>query len=107
MLLERKAAIQANGTISKLQFLRNFRDRKSIYLKTAPEETLQDGDREAFLLAPRNVAEAQAETPGVADQSEIAGERLPGKPTIDETPTAVTLLSVLDTVGLTLEFKSA
>jgi DNA-binding phage protein len=79
----------------------------ALYLKTALEETLQDGDREAFLLALRNVAEAQAETPGVADQSEVADERLPGKPTVDEAPTVATLLSVLDTAGLRLEFKSA
>lgn len=79
----------------------------ALYLKTALEETLQDGDREAFLLALRNVAEAQAATTNVANQPEIADEHLPGKSAVDGTPTVATLLSVLDTVGLTLEFKSA
>ncbi|NJL49967.1 MAG: transcriptional regulator [Leptolyngbyaceae cyanobacterium SM2_5_2] len=79
----------------------------ALYLKTALEETLQDGDREAFLLALRNVAEAQAATPSDADQTEIAGKCLPDQPTVDKTPTVETLLSVLDIVGLRLEFKSA
>jgi DNA-binding phage protein len=73
----------------------------ALYLKTALEETLLDGDREAFLLALRNVAEAQAATASVADPTEMADEPLPGKPTVEM------LLSVLDRVGLTMEFKSA
>ena len=79
----------------------------ALYLKTALEETLLDGDREAFLLALRDVAEAQAATARVADPTEIADEPLPGKPTVDGTPTVEMLLSVLDRVGLTMEFKSA
>ncbi len=79
----------------------------ALYLKTALEETLHDGDREAFLLALRHVAEAQTATASVADQTEITDEPLQGKPTVDGTPTVETLLSVLAMVGLTMEFKSA
>ena len=79
----------------------------ALYLKTALEETLLDGDREAFLLALRNVAEAQAATVSVADSTKIADEPLPAKPMVDGTPTVEMLLSVLDRVGLTMEFKSA
>jgi DNA-binding phage protein len=82
-------------------------DYAALYLKTALDETLKDGAKEAFLLAVQDVAEAQAATPGVADQPKIADEPLPGKPTVEGTPTVATLLSVLDSVGLTMEFKSA
>ena len=82
-------------------------DYAALYLKTALDETLKDGDKEAFLLAVKDVAEAQAATVSAADPTEVADEPLPGKPTVDGTPTVETLLSVLDRVGLTMEFKSA
>jgi len=82
-------------------------DYAALYLKTALDETLKDGDKEAFLMAVKDVAEAQAAIPGGADHPKIAGEPLPGKPTVEGTPTVATLLSVLDSVGLTMDFKSA
>lgn len=82
-------------------------DYAALYLKTALDETLKDGDKEAFLLAVKDVAEAQAATVSIADPTKIVDTPLPGKPTVDGTPTVETLLSVLDRVGLTMEFKSA
>ncbi|MBD2429204.1 transcriptional regulator [Phormidium sp. FACHB-1136] len=82
-------------------------DYAALYLKTALDETLKDGDKEAFLLAVKDVADAQAATVSIADQAEIVDELLPGKATVDGTPTVEMLLSVLDRVGLTMEFKSA
>jgi DNA-binding phage protein len=77
------------------------------YLKASLEATLEDGDRESFLLAVRNVAAAQASTQTVTDPSEFADIGLQEQFKDTETLTVETLLSVLDTVGLTLEFKPA
>ena len=75
------------------------------YLKAAFDETLHDGDMDAFLLALRNVVEASGNISAVANQSGITRQHLhkllsgKGNPTLD------TLTSVLKSVGISLSFE--
>jgi len=73
------------------------------YLKA----TLEDGDRAAFVLALSNVAEAQEKSRNAANEANgVHEERLAEAKQINGL-SVETLLAVLDTVGLKLEFKSA
>ncbi|NJL49498.1 MAG: transcriptional regulator [Leptolyngbyaceae cyanobacterium SM2_5_2] len=77
-------------------------DYAALYLKASLEETLQDGDTAAFMLALRDVVEARRGTEANLDDLRQALD-LDG----EEAPTLSTLISVLSAVGLTLEFKAA
>ena len=68
-------------------------DYAALYLKTALDETLKDGDREAFVLALRNVVEARQVT-------QESSADAPSKP-------LQRVLAVLSAVGLTIDFKPA
>ncbi|MEM9272616.1 MAG: transcriptional regulator [Cyanobacteria bacterium P01_F01_bin.143] len=77
----------------------------AMYLKAALDETLADGDMEAFLLALKNVVEAKGSKQSIAEESNISRQHLQrllggnGNPTLD------TLTSVLQSVGLSIDFK--
>jgi len=77
-------------------------DYAALYLKASLEETLQDGDTAAFMLALRDVVEARRGTEDSLDDLKRALDL-----DREETPTLSTLISVLSAVGLTLEFKAA
>lgn len=71
----------------------------SQYLKAAFDETLEDGNMEAFLLALNNVIEAKEGT------SQVAKEELKRLLREEESPNLMTLTSILKAVGLTIDFK--
>ena len=75
------------------------------YLKAAWEETLTDGNTKAFLLALKNVVAAQGSIPEVASESEISRQHLDQILSDEDNPTLETLTSVLQAVGLTIDFK--
>lgn len=82
-------------------------DYAAHYLKAALEETLKDGDRAAFLLALSSVAEVQAMARTAANDAKRVhgGQRAEAKQI--NSLSVETLLAVLDTVSLKMEFKSA
>ena len=75
------------------------------YLKAALDETMSDGNTEAFLLALRNVVEAKGSTQKIASESNISRQHLYRLLSGDGNPTLETLTSVLQAVGLTIDFK--
>lgn len=79
----------------------------ALYLKAALEATLEDGDREAFVLALSNVAEAQEMARTTANGASGAHEGRQTEAKQINSLSVETLLSVLDTVGLKMEFRSA
>ena len=80
-------------------------DYAALYLKTALDETLKDGDREAFVLALRNVVEARQVTQeSSADAPSKPLQRVLAE---GENPTLETFMAVLSAVGLTIDFKPA
>ncbi len=75
------------------------------YLKAALDETLSDGNTEAFLLALKNVVEAKGSTQTIANESNISRQHLYRILSGEGNPTLDTLSSVLQAVGLTIDFK--
>ena len=78
-------------------------DYAALYLKTALDETLKDGDKEAFLLAVRDVVEARQP----AQESGSTSDHLGQVTAQEDLLTLDTLVSVLSGVGITIEFKTA
>ncbi|MFQ4138844.1 DNA-binding protein [Nodosilinea sp. PGN35] len=80
-------------------------DYAALYLKTALDETMKDGDREAFVLALKNVVEARQ----VMQESSVDASSKPLQQVLTEgeNPTLETLVAVLSSVGLTIDFKPA
>ena len=93
----------------RTDLLKRLRDSQyaATYLKAALDETLSDGNTEAFLLALKNVVEAKSSTQAVANQSNISRQHLYRMLSGDGNPTLDTLTSVLQAVGLTIDFKPA
>ncbi|MBW4535174.1 MAG: helix-turn-helix domain-containing protein [Pleurocapsa minor HA4230-MV1] len=77
----------------------------AVYLKAALDETLLDGNTEAFLLALKNVVEAKGSTQAIANESKISRQHLYRILSGDGNPTLDTLTSILQAVGLTIDFK--
>ena len=77
----------------------------SQYLKAALDETLQDGNMEAFLLALRNLVDATGPVQKVASESDLSRQHLHHLLSGKGNPTIETLASVLQAVGLTIDFK--
>ena len=77
------------------------------YLKAALDETLSDGNTEAFLLALKNVVEANGSTGAIASESNVSRQHLYRMLNGNGNPTLDTLTSVLQAVGLTIDFKPA
>ena len=77
----------------------------SQYLKAALDETIQDGNMEAFLLALRNIVDATAPVQKVTTDTEVSRQHLHRLLSGKGNPTIETLASVLQAVGLTIDFK--
>lgn len=76
----------------------------ALYLKTALDEALDDGDIEAFLLALKNIVAAKGPVQEAGSQTEFNPHlhqflSEPGNPRLE------TLASVLSYVGLTIDFR--
>ena len=79
----------------------------SEYLKAALEETTEDGNMEAFLLALKNVVEANGSKQEIANNAGITRQHLYKLLSSDGNPTITTLTAVLSAVGLSIDFKPA
>jgi probable addiction module antidote protein len=79
----------------------------SKYLKAALDETLEDGDMDAFLLALKNVVEASGSIGKTARKTKITRQHLYKILSGEGNPTLDTLASVLSSVGLSLNFSPA
>ncbi|MEO0985619.1 MAG: helix-turn-helix domain-containing protein [Cyanobacteria bacterium J06639_14] len=77
----------------------------SHYLKAALDETLEDGNMEAFLLALKNIVDAKGPVQEVAQDADISRQHLHRLLSGNGNPTLETLASVLDAVGLTIDFR--
>ena len=77
----------------------------SQYLKVALEETLENGNMEAFLLALKNIVDATGPVQQVAGKAHISRQHLHRLLSGKGNPTIETLASVLRAVGLTIDFK--
>lgn len=80
-------------------------DYAALYLKACLEETFQDGDTAAFMLALRDVVEARRGTEANLNEADDLKQSLDLDK--EEALTLSTLISVLSAVGLTLEVKAA
>jgi len=76
-------------------------DYAAKYLKASFEE----GDEAGFLLALRNVVEAHSGISKVARESKVTRQHLHRVLTEEGNPTLSTLKSILEAVGLTLDFS--
>ena len=77
----------------------------SKYLKAALDETLVDGDMDAFLLALKNVIEASGTIGKTAHKTKISRQHLYKILSGEGNPTLKTLTSVLSSVGLSINFS--
>lgn len=77
----------------------------SHYLKAALDETLEDGNMEAFLLALKNIVDAKGRVQEVASSADISRQHLHRLLSGIGNPTLETLASVLRAVGLTIDFR--
>jgi probable addiction module antidote protein len=75
------------------------------YLKTAFDETLADGNKTAFLLALKNVVNATGTMQTMANEAKISRQHLYRMLSEEGNPTLETLTSVLQAVGMTIDFK--
>ena len=77
----------------------------ALYLKAALDETLEDGNMGAFLLALKNLVDAKGPVQEVASHADISRQHLHRLLSGNGNPTLETLASVLHAVGLTIDFK--
>ncbi|MEM9806929.1 MAG: transcriptional regulator [Cyanobacteria bacterium P01_D01_bin.56] len=77
----------------------------SQYLKVALDETLKDGNMEAFLLALKNVVDAAGAVKAVAEDADISRQHLHRLLSGNGNPTLETTVSILNAVGLTIDIK--
>ncbi|MGB7413444.1 MAG: helix-turn-helix domain-containing protein [Thermosynechococcaceae cyanobacterium] len=82
-------------------------DYAATYLKVALDETLVDGDTEAFLLALKNVVDARGKVKDVANEADITRQHLYRLLSGNGNPTLETMAAVLKAVGLSIDFKPA
>lgn len=77
----------------------------SQYLKVALDETLEDGNMEAFLLALKNVVDAAGAVKAIAEDADISRQHLHRLLNGNGNPTLETTISILNAVGLTIDIK--
>lgn len=75
------------------------------YLKAAWDETVADGNKSAFLLALKNVVDATGAMQTVANEARVSRQHLYRMLSEEGNPTLETLTSVLQVVGMTIDFK--
>ncbi len=85
------------------------REYAAEYLKISFEETMKDGDKEAFLLAVKNVVQANQSMTIVQNEHETDNSQEQVSPLleINHPLTIETLGFILQRVGLTLNFQPA
>jgi probable addiction module antidote protein len=80
----------------------------ALYLKASLDETLEDGNMEAFLLALKDVIDAKGEpVQGIASDADISRQHLYRLLNGTGNPTLETLSAVLQAVGIAIDFKPA
>jgi DNA-binding phage protein len=79
----------------------------ALYLKASLDETLKDGDWEAFLLALDNVVEARQTTTAGVINGDIADQPLQRPLGNGKTPTLESFVVTLSSVGLVIDVKPA
>ncbi len=82
-------------------------DYAALYLKASLDETLKDGDWEAFWLAIKDVVEARQTTTAGVINGDIADQSLKRPLGNGETLTLESFVAVLSSVGLAIDFKPA
>lgn len=87
-----------------LQRLSN-NDYAAAYLKASFDETMKDGNIEAFLLALKNVINATKTVSMVKEETDVSQQALFQLLETNNPPTIENLAVVLHAVGLTLDFK--
>lgn len=75
------------------------------YLKIALDETINDGNMEAFLLALKNVVDATGAVKAIATDADISRQHLHRLLSGNGNPTLETTVSILNAVGLTIDIK--
>lgn len=77
----------------------------SQYLKVALDETLKDGNKEAFFLALENIMEAKKTFPSLSKNTENSTEKIDQLLCNKEQLTIENLLFILQSVGISIDFK--
>jgi probable addiction module antidote protein len=77
------------------------------YLKASLDETLEDGNMEAFLLALKDVVDAKGAVQAIASDADISRQHLYRLLNGTGNPTLETLSAVLQAVGIAIDFKPA
>ena len=75
------------------------------YLKIALDETIKDGNMEAFLLALKNVVDATGAVKAIAADADISRQHLYRLLSGNGNPTLETTVSILNTVGFTIDIR--
>ena len=75
------------------------------YLKVAFDEALNDGNKSAFLLALKNVIDANGGIQALENEAKISHQHLSQMLNEEKNTTLETLTSVLSAVGMTIDFK--
>ena len=79
----------------------------ALYLNASLDETLMDGDWEAFSLALEDVVKARQTTAEGGGDGDVAVQPLQRPLRNGEAPTLESLMAVLSSVGLAIDFKLA
>lgn len=102
-----KNLIAANTTSYHEQLIASLRNRDeaTTYLKVALEEYEEDGDTTAFLLALRNVAEAEGGMTTLAEKTRLNRQNLYRIMSGSGNPTFQTLDNILHALGFRLSIE--
>lgn len=98
----------AKNTVSHHEYLMEslrHPKRAAAYLKVALEEYEQDGDSECFLLALRNIAEAQGGISILAKKTELSRQNLYRTLSGRGNPTFLTLDAIMHGLGFRLSVE--
>ena len=77
----------------------------SQYLKVALDETLKDGDKEAFFVALKNIMDAKQKFKTLPKTTENSTEKIDQLLCNKEQLTVENLLFILQSVGISIDFK--
>jgi len=102
-----KNLIAANTTSYHDQLIASLhnRDEATTYLKVALEEYEEDGDTTAFLLALRNIAEAEGGMTVLAEKTRLNRQNLYRIMSGNGNPTFQTLYAILHALGFRLSIE--
>lgn len=92
----------------KKDLLSRLKDKKyaANYLKGSLDETIKDGDMVAFLLSLKDVIEANSSVSSISQKTRVSRQHLHSLlSTKNKNPTLCTLNSILEVLGLSLDFS--